>query len=432
MTLHHAGQGGNAETTRPSPGSPLGHLRVLALPGLAPLFLGKWLSDLGADVLRLEPPGGDPCRRLGPFANGRVDPDASLLWSFYAAGSRSVIVDPSTADGQELFRKLVTTADVLVEAFPPGTLETRGLGFSSLSEIRPSLIQVSLTPFGQTGPWATKKSSDLVNFALGGYLHMTGPAEGPPLKPSMPYQSQLHAANHGLLGLLVALRHRRRTGRGCHVDVAARDTGLWMLTHTYQHYDIGGINLKRQGAARDMGRGTPIRSIYRTRDGYVVWLFQTGPANAGVMRSLVKLMDSKGAAPAWLHDIRWEEVDLRSANAEERQRYDAVFRDFFATQTNAELFSWALEHGAMLAPVNTVAEVLGDPQLEARSAWTRLPDSNLGAGIRVPRSPVQMTEGRWCPRSRAPGIGEHTTEVLVQELGIPKSAIQASLSTGGA
>lgn len=415
-----------------TPDRPLGHIRVVALPGLPTLFLGKWLADLGADVIRIEPPGGDPDRWLGPFSDDSIDQNASLMWRNYATGCRSVTADLTSTDGQHLARRLIATADVLLEAFSPGTLQALEIGFEELLVDNPRLVEVSLSPFGQTGPWAEKLSSDLVNLALSGYMHMTGPAEGRPLKPSAPYQSFLHAANHGLVATLIALRQARRTGHGVQVDVSARETGIWMLTHTYQHYDFAGVNLKRQGAARDMGTAVRIRSVFSTLDGYVVWLFQTGPANAPGLRSLVKLMDESGMAPPWLHEARWEEIDLRTADGEIRERYDQVFRAFFATQSKATLFVWALAHRVMLAPVQTLADVMEDPQLEARSSWSDLPTaSSPERRLRVPTTPVHMSGARWCPRSPAPKSGEHSFEIYRDELGISDSEIQLIHSTGG-
>lgn len=415
-----------------SPERPLGHLRVIALPGLPTLFLSRWLADLGADVIRIEPPGGDPDRSLGPFVDDCIDENASLMWKNYATGSRSVTADLTSTDGQHLARLLIATADVLLEAFNPDTLQARELGVADLLEANPRLIAVSLSPFGQTGPSADKLSSDLVNLASSGYMHMTGPPEDTPLKPSAPYQSFLHAANHGLVATLIALRQVRQTGRGVHVDVSARETGIWMLTHTYQHYDFAGVDLKRQGAARDMGTAARIRSVFSTLDGYIVWLFQTGPANAPGLRSLVNLMDESGMAPPWMHDVPWEEIDLRTADAETRESYDHVFRAFFATQSKAVLFAWALAHRVMLAPVQTLADVMADPQLESRASWSELPAASLpNMSLRVPTAPVHMSLSRWFPRSPAPDSGEHSLQVYRDELGLSARELQLLHSTGG-
>lgn len=414
-----------------SPERPLGNLRVIALPGLPTLFLGKCLADLGADVIRLEPPGGDPDRCLGPYAPGSMSPEASLVWANYAVGSRSATADLTCADGQRVARRLIATADVLLDAFAPGTLDALGLGFESLLADAPTLVVVSLSPFGQTGPAADKLSSDLANLAQSGYMHMTGNPEGAPLKPSAPYQSFLHAANHGLLGLMVALRQVRNTGRGVQVDVSARETGIWMLTHTYQHFDYSGINLKRQGAARDMGTAVRIRAVFDTLDGYVVWLFQTGPANAPALRSLVRLMDQSGMAPSWLHEVKWEEVDLRTLESDQREKFDFVFRSFFATQLKATLFEWALAQRVMLAPVQTISDVMADPQLAARSSWTTLPSALLPEGLRVPGAPVRMSDARWTPRAPAPEVGQHSLEIYRDEFGMADDEIRLVHSTGG-
>ncbi len=425
----------NGSSPRPaaiaSADRPLGHLTVIALPGMASLFLGKWLTDLGAEVIRIEPPGGDPCRLLGPFAGDPTCADASITWSHFASGSKSVTADITTADGQEVVRRLIADANVVVEAFAPGTLDALGLGFEGLKAANPRLIEVSISPFGQTGPASEWLSSDLANFALGGYMHMTGHAGEEPLKPSAPYQSQLHAANHALLGLMMALRQARLTGNGVHLDVSMRDTGPLMLTHTYQYADLLGVDLQRQGSARDMGTKVKIRAVYSTADGHVVWMFQTGPNNAPALKSLVALMSEADMAHAWMLDINWAELDLRTADDGLREQLDAAFRAFFASQCKADLFAWALANRVMLAPVNTLSDVLDDPQLIARQAWVSRPGPGLEHDVRIPLTPVRMTGAEWRPRSGAPAIGEHTAQILREKLGLTDGELQLVHSTGG-
>ncbi|HEY8838169.1 MAG TPA: CoA transferase [Dehalococcoidia bacterium] len=255
---------------------PLGRYRVVELPGAVTAQFGKAFADLGAEVIKVEPPGGDCARSLPPFAETGKSREISLYWAAYAAGKQSVTADIESDAGRELIRSLAACSDVVAESFPPGYLTGIGLGFDDLKRINPGLVMTSISSFGQTGPYADRRGSDLLHFAMSGYLYMTGPPDGRPLKPSAPYQTFFHASMQAMAATMLALRQRRRTGRGAHVDQAMRDTGMWMLTHTYQFWDMLRVNLKRQGATRDMGGLLRLPSIWKASDGYVVWLFQTG------------------------------------------------------------------------------------------------------------------------------------------------------------
>lgn len=412
-----------------SPGErPLGHYRVVELPGLAPLIAGKTFADLGADVIKLEPPEGDAARALPPFVAGGDDAGASLLWAAYSLGKRGVTAALDTAEGRDIARRLIATADVVIEAGEPGTLERLGLGFETLRAASPGLVLTSLTPFGQTGPHAGWRGSDLVQAAKGGYMNMTGPGDGPPLKPSAPYQTQFHGGMHAVAATLLALRQRRRTGRGAHVDVAIRDTGVWMLTHTYQFWDMLRINLRRQGSARDMGGGAVrLRSVYQTLDGYLVWMFIPGHIGGQSIADIVTWMASHDAAPGWLREIDWMNLDVLRGDPALLPRLQDAFAAFFATRTKAELLQFALAHRVMMAPVQTLRDLIDDPQLAARGAWRET--SIAGAMMRVPGPPAHLSDATWEPRGPAHGLGEHNSEIY-GELGIDAATLDALRRAG--
>jgi crotonobetainyl-CoA:carnitine CoA-transferase CaiB-like acyl-CoA transferase len=409
---------------------PLGAYRVIELPGAPTAPFGKTFSSLGADVIKVEPPGGDPGRRLPPVVESGPDRGTSLYWAAYGAGKRCITANLDRTEGQELVRRLAATADVVVESCVPGTLAALGLSFESLRAVNPRLILTSLTPFGQTGPYAGWHGSDLVHLAMGGYLNMTGPSDGPPLKPSAPYQSWLHASGQAVAATLLALRQRRRTGRGTHVDQAMRDTGMWMLTHTYQFYDLHRINLKRQGALRDMGGGAVrLGNIWRCKDGFVVWLFQTGHVGGPRVRALVAWMAAHGMAPPWLQEQPWEELNLLSTPGETITAMGEVFAAFLLTKTKDELFTWALTSGIMLAPMHTLREVAADRQLAARDAW-RTVALRDGRSARVPGPPVRLSDAGWEPYGDLPAVGAHNRAVYGEELGVPAEGLTALAAAG--
>jgi crotonobetainyl-CoA:carnitine CoA-transferase CaiB-like acyl-CoA transferase len=382
---------------------PLAAYRVLELPGAPSLPAGKAFADLGAEVIKVEPPGGDPARSLPPHVQGAAESEPGLYWAAYSLGKRTVTADLETEAGRDTVRRLAAAADVVIECYPPGTLDRFGLGYARLQALNPGLVLTSITPFGQDGPFAGLKGSDLVQFAMGGYLNMTGPKDGTPIKPSAPYQSWLHGSMQAVAGTLLALRQRRLTGRGAHVDQAMRDTGMWMLTHTYQFWDLLGINLTRHGSQRDMGGSVRLPNVFRCADGYVVWLFQTGHVGGRGTRALVEWMAADGMAPDWLLAQDWQTFDLIHSGQEMVGMLAEVFGAFFATRRKAELLEWALPCGVMLAPVQTVRDVLEDVQLAARDAWRTT--EIAGRRVRVPGPPIRLSDGAWEPRSRDEGGG---------------------------
>ena len=377
---------------------PLAGVRVLELPGAPHLPAGKAFADLGAEVIKVEPPGGDPARSLPPLARTGDGGATSLYWAAYMIGKRSVTADLTSDEGRALVRRLAAGADVLIESFAPGTLDSLGLGYTQLSAENPRLVLTSVTPFGQTGPYAGRLGSDLVQFAMSGYLYMTGPLDGTPIKPSAPYQSYLHGSMQAVAGTLLALRQRRITGRGAHVDQAMRDTGMWMLTHTYQFYDLLGVNLHRYGSQRDMGGAVRLPNVYRCRDGYVVWLFQTGHIGGKNTAALVEWMLAEGQAPDWLLDQDWMTFELITAGQELVGRLAQVFGAFFATKSKHDLLEWALPRGVMLAPVQTLRDVLDDTQLAARESWREVKPPGAQTPVRIPGPPIRLGLGAWEPR----------------------------------
>jgi crotonobetainyl-CoA:carnitine CoA-transferase CaiB-like acyl-CoA transferase len=191
----------------------LGDIRVLDLADQKGVYCTKLLADLGADTIRIETPGGDPMRHVGPFLHDEPDPEKSLYWFQFNTSKRGITLNLETADGREILRQLAGKADVMVETFPPGHLDEIGLGYSNLRQVNPGLVLTSITPFGQTGPHRDFKGSDLIAQAMGGLMYLAGFAEDPPYKlhGSQAYHS---ASVQAAVGTMVALNARELTGRG--------------------------------------------------------------------------------------------------------------------------------------------------------------------------------------------------------------------------
>ncbi len=378
---------------------PLAGLRVLEMPGPETWMLGKMLADLGAEVVLVEPRGGDPGRAHPPLAPG----GASLTWTAFNLGKQSVVIDLAEAPDRARLYGLLQGADVLLEGVE--SLAVAGLDTAAVRTANAGLLHVSITPFGPDGPRAHWQGADIVHIAAGGYLNMTGAPDGPPLKPTAPLQSYLLAAGHALVATLLALRQRRLSGRGQHVGQAIRDCVPWMLTHTYQHWDMLGIDLTRQGARRDVGSAVRLRNVYRTADGYAVWMFQTGHLGARGLVQLLDWMHEHAMAPGWLRELDWEHLDLLRAAPDMPARLEEVFGAFFATRTKHEILEFALRSGVMIAPMASVADLAEDRQLAHRDAWRTIDQPGVGM-LRVPGPPLHATALRWEPRGPAPAPGE--------------------------
>ncbi len=197
--------------------------RVLDLTDEKGLLCGKMLGDLGADVIKIERPGGDPARNMGPFYHDEVDPEKSLFWFAFNTSKRGITLDIETTDGQEVFKKLSKTADIVIESFSPGYLDKLGLEYTALEKINPQIIMVSITPFGQTGPYKDYKTSDIVAWAMGGRMQTIGDPDRRPLRISHHSQCYVHAGMEAAVGAMLALYYREMTGEGQQVDVSIQD-----------------------------------------------------------------------------------------------------------------------------------------------------------------------------------------------------------------
>jgi crotonobetainyl-CoA:carnitine CoA-transferase CaiB-like acyl-CoA transferase len=383
----------------------LSGLRVLELPGAATMYCARHFADLGAEVWKVEPPGGDPARNLPPLIDRPGADPVSATWLSCNLGKRSCQLDLATPTGRQSLARLVAAADVVIHGLVEAEAAALGLTAPGILDGSAGLVTVAVTPFGFRGPLSGWHGSDLVSIAMSGYLHMTGEAEGRPIRPSAPIQSLLHAGNHGLVAALLALRRRRLTGRGAFIDQSIRDTGTWMLTHTYQHWDMQRLNLKRQGQGRDMGARKRLRSVYRCADGYITWMFATGHIGARSISALIAEMDRARMAPPWLLEIDWLATDLLTATPGITEQLEVAFQDFFLARTRDDLLEFAIASGLMLAPINGIADLPGDPQLAARGAFQPVAQPGIGT-ITVPAAPVHLRGIDWRPRGPAPALPE--------------------------
>ena len=414
------------------PTLPLSPYRALDLTDEKGFLCGKLLGDLGVDVIKMEGPGGDPARNIGPFARDIPHPEKSLYWFAYNTSKRGITLNIETADGKEIFKRLVKTADFVIESFPPGHMDSLGLGYTALSQIHPSLIMTSITPFGQSGPWKDYKAPDLVAMSLGGLVLHTGDPDRSPVRIGAP-QAYLQAGAQAAVGTMVAHCYRQLTGEGQHVDVSIQESVLWAAAPIQQFYELDPrwelIKAIPVRGSRTLRGAVVVRSMWRCKDGYICWRMMTGPGIGLRIRRLVEWMDSESTAGDMMN-VNWEEVDLLKVSQEQVDHWEALWADFFEARTKAELYEGAVERGIILYPVNTIKEVVESPQLAARDFFVPLEHAELGTTVVYPGPPFKSSEAGPKLRCRAPLIGEHNQEIYLGELGLSKAQLAALKERG--
>ena len=417
--------------------------RVLDLTDQKGLLSGKILGDLGADVIKVEPPGGHPARNIGPFYKDIIHPDKSLFWFYTNVNKRSITLNLETEDGREIFRRLVKTADFVIESFGPGYMDKLGLGYSDLERINPRVIMTSITAFGQTGPYAHFKMTDLCGVAMGGMQRVYGDPDRAPVRHSQPqfyFLGSLHAA----LGSVMAHYHRQATGEGQYVDVSCQQAVVLALMMAAEYWDIVKVNYRRQGAFVRLARPTPpgpliARYIYPCKDGHVQ-CYVRGGAQAGFVassRAMVRMANREGRALE-LKDYDWAQLDVNAGDQKEVTRVENIMGEFFLTKTKAELFEEAVKESILLCPVTTTKDILESAQLAFRQYWTPVYHPELtstgsvepGDTISYPGAPVKVGIKPWRIWRRPPLIGEHNAELYEQELGLTKAELTALKSRG--
>jgi crotonobetainyl-CoA:carnitine CoA-transferase CaiB-like acyl-CoA transferase len=395
--------------------------RVLDLADEKGLLCGKILGDLGADVIKIEKPGGDPSRKLGPFYHDIPDPEKSLFWFAFNTSKKGITLDIEKPEGQNILKNLVKNADFVIESFSPGYLDTLGLGYSSLEKINPGIIMVSITPFGQTGPYRDWKTADIVAWAMGGDMAPWGDADRPPIHFSHHSQAYLHAGSDGAQGALTALYYRWATGEGQQVDVSIQESVVHCLEHITGNWDIRQAIQKRGGESM-MSEKHRTTLIWPCKDGYVSWS-HGGNSVLSPSLPLIKWMESEGVTSDFLKKFDWERPDFADISQEEMDQIEKPTAKFFLERTKAELLEGAVKYRIMLYPVATVNDLLESPQLKSRNFWQEIDHPELGTTLTYPGAFAVMSESPPRISRRAPLIGEHNNEIYRGELGMTEEEL---------
>jgi crotonobetainyl-CoA:carnitine CoA-transferase CaiB-like acyl-CoA transferase len=369
----------------------------------------------------VEQPGGDPSRNTGPFYHDQPHPERSLYWFAYNSSKRSITLDITKADGKEVFKRLVETADFLLECFPPGYMEGLGLGYSTLSEINPRLIMLSITPFGQSGPYRDYKSCDLVAQATGGLMWICGDEDRAPVH--VPHHANAQAGLQAAVALLIANSYRELTGEGQYIDLSFQEALLFSSFVSAQHWDLNRYLVKRHGISMDQGPPLGIvPQIMPCQDGYMA-----GIVGGPDIKAVAQWLDSEGMAQD-LMEKSYTQEDAQAPvvlqiSPEERQHIREVVIQWMKHHTRKELYEGASRRRIRWLPVNTARDVYEDPQLEARDYFARVEHPELGQAVTYLGPPFRATEMASRITRRPPRIGEHNSEVFEKELGISKEKL---------
>ena len=386
--------------------------RVLDLTQSRGVLCAQILGDLGADVIQIEPPGGSAGRQMAPFLEGHEDPEHSLFWWSYARGKRSLELDID-AD-PETFLRLVEHADFLIESESVGSLESRGFGYEALSARNPGLIQVSMTPYGRSGPKAGWAASDITLAAAGGPMALTGDDDRPPLRVSVP-QVWNHTAAEAAVGALIALHERQRTGLGQLVEVNAQQA----MTFATQGYILSAaVNDEiMQRAAGGMWAGdVRIRLSYPAKDGHVSITHLFGATLGPPTARLMEYVYDEGFCDEAMRDKDWIAYGLLLATGEEPiaewERAKECVAACTAARTKAELLTAAMERRLLLAPMSTTQDVLESEQLSSRGYFVKPEGDDAAASVEYPGPFAKFQKSPLSLKRRPPGLGEHTRQVL--------------------
>lgn len=380
------------------------------------------LAGLGADVIKVEPPGGSPSRREGPIAPGEPEALESLRFHAFNRGKRSVVLDLDDAAGRHDFLALVASADFVFENAGPGVMDTRGLGFDALRAIRPDLVYVAISPFGQDGPYASHLATDLTLSAMGGSMALNGEPDRRPVRITVP-QTWHHAAAESALGAMVAHERRVASGEAQFVDMSVQTAVFWTGLNAMVAHAIQGRDIERNGTVLQLSTlVSPL--VYPCADGEVVLI-----ATSATLVGLMPWMVESGAVTAeWAAAEDWSTYEVRMLTPDAVLTYPleevrAAVTEFTMRHGKMELFDGGIARGVTIAPVNTAADVMALEQLAVREYWDDL-QLPSGRTLRVAGSFVKSSVAPIAWTRPAPDIGEHTREVLDELAAATPSTVQ--------
>ena len=384
----------------------LSELRVLELTNRpSGAFCAKLLADQGSDTIKVEPPGwGDQSRHEPPFLGDEPHPDRSSTFLAFNTNKRGITLDVEQAEGRDLFLRLAESADIIVESYPPGKLADLGLGYATLSASNPRLILVSITYFGQEGPYANYQGDDLVAQAMGGYLYaVTGSASQPPMGTAL-QQMEITAARNGAVAVMAALLRREQTEKGTHIDVSTMEAAVSTPSGLIHPYTYTGRNPHRGGSDGNVMDGMHLPTL----DGEVT--LTTAGTGGRPMQAWAEFLEEPG-----LLDPRFA---TRGGRMEHWEDLHALVAPKLAQWTNLDLMRESMARGLVIGLVQTPTQVVESPHLEERGFFVEL-DHSVAGPLQYPGSGFFIDGENAMDSARpAPRLGEHNVEILGGELGL--------------
>ncbi|MCJ7605073.1 MAG: CoA transferase [Dehalococcoidales bacterium] len=408
--------------------------RILDLTGERAFICGRALSDFGANVIKIEIPGGDPSRFRPPYYKDDPDPEKNIWWLSFNSNKKGITLDIETEEGRELFKKLVKTADAVLESFAPGYLEGLGLGYDDLSAINPGIVLTSMTGFGQEGPYRHYKDPDIVVRALGGMVYTVGYPDRPPLGSTFQHTHSLGAMN-GAVGTMIALMHRVHTGKGQHVEgITQQALDVVCSAEIEGPYALFGQIPSRYGRARASVTLADGSTYYNTllwpcKDGYIALNLLLNPSAAKNNTAMMEYIRKDGIPTGTFETWDWATKSWDHMSREQADELMDILGKFFMNHTKDELLALAIENRFQLGPCNNAEDILKYPQLEERGFWKDIEHPGLGATLKYPGGAVMTTQGYVGVKHRAPYIGEHNEEIY-GELGLSAGDMKALKDKG--
>ena len=387
----------------------LKNVRVLDLTRyISGPYCTKLLGDFGADIIKIENPSvGDPCRKMPPFDEATQDTNNSLLFQYLNTNKKSVELNLKSDFGHLAVEKLVRDSDILVENFRPGTLESYGFTESKLRTLNPNLVVVSISNFGQTGPYKDFKATDLIFYALGGLMFIFGSTNKSPLKHAF-HQAQFKAGTNAASAALMAYYEMINSGNGQKVDISIQESMAASVRDTTTSYAASGIVRTRQ----TLMNGELPRAPIQVKDGYIVPI-TFGPTEWSKTANLLE-DDS-------LSDAKFQTPEGRRQHAEE---FENLVRAAFIRRGRHELFYGAHSHRELVyGLVQDAADLIKNPQYEHDQYFQAIGNSGSNKP-KFPGSPFKLSKTPWNVQKPAPTLGQHTEEILIERLKLPVDQFQ--------
>lgn len=384
---------------------------------------GCMLGKFGVDVIKIEQPGGDPCRIRAPYIGNAVDPDKSIFWNVYNSDKRGITLDIKKEKGKEIFLEMVKTADFVIESFEPGYLEELGLGYEDLSKVNPKVVMVSITPFGQFGPKAHWRGGDMIAAARGAVMDNIGDEDRCPLLE--PADTSIFYGNcAAVCGAMVAHYARVINGEGQHVDVSLQEAGVSRNPQGQIAWMYNRKIIKRLGAFNKYGT-TKVRTIWECKDGYVNWTLYAGFLGAKANAALSKWMDEDGLENPLQGITDWTQFSMAGISEEEMERWEECMAKFFKLHTKEEFRKESPKRMLNCTILDEPCDLYNNYQLNSIDYWKQIEYPEWGISIPYARYITSASATLNETQRKAPHVGEHNEEILGKEFGYNLDELKA-------